>query len=113
MLHSFSFIKPDVSGGIYSVHPLIHFWTRENMSEATRQEHCHIATAILCGSINTAKNAHDDYTFRRKLNPHINAYRKHVVELRLTQIYFDDEYHKYGWVFSESGHWMKAEKLRI
>jgi hypothetical protein len=61
------------------------------MSKARRQDRCHITTAILCGSINTAKNTNDDYTFHRKLVPHINAYRKHAVELnRFTT--------SYGWV---------------
>jgi tetratricopeptide (TPR) repeat protein len=113
MLLSFSLIKPDASGSFYSVHPLVHFWTRENMSKATRQDHCCISTATLCSSINTGRNACDDYTFRRKLIPHINAYLKHVVELSLMQPYFSDKSHKYGWVFLESGHWREAEDLFV
>jgi tetratricopeptide (TPR) repeat protein len=113
ILRSFSFIKPDASGGIYSVHPLVHFWTRENMSKATQQQHCHMATALLCGSINTFKKASEDYLFRQKLIPHVSAYRKHLVDLGLTQSFFDDEFNKYAWVFSEAGYLVEAEKLEV
>jgi tetratricopeptide (TPR) repeat protein len=113
MLLSFSLIKLDASGSIYSVHPLVHFWTRERMSKATRQDHCCMSTAILCGSINMSRNTTDDYTFRRKLIPHINAYRKHVVQLDLMQFYFSDEFYKYGQVFLQRGHWKKAEELFV
>jgi tetratricopeptide (TPR) repeat protein len=113
ILLSFSLIKLDSSGSIYSVHPLVHFWTRERMSKAMRQDHCCISTAILCGSINVSRNTTNDYTFRRKLIPHINSYRKHVVEPDLMQLYFSDEFYKYGQVFLESGHWEKAEELFV
>jgi tetratricopeptide (TPR) repeat protein len=113
MLLSFSLIKLDASGSIYSVHPLVHFWTRERMSKATLQDHCRMSTAILCGSINVSRNTANDYTFRRKLIPHINAYRKHVAELNLIQPYFSDDFYKYGQVFLESGHWKKAEELGV
>jgi hypothetical protein len=72
LLLSFSLIKKLGSGGEYSIHPLVHCWSRDKMSQLEQQRKGRSARALLSQSI-TLQYAREDYTFRRFLIPHIKA----------------------------------------
>jgi hypothetical protein len=112
VLRSFSLVKGDTSGRIYSVHPLVHLWSRDRMTRSGQETHYHIAKMLLYRSV-TWDSASEDYAFRRTLVPHIKAIGQHAVELGMAKTYNDAEYTNFGLVLYESGYWNEAEELNI
>jgi hypothetical protein len=112
VLQSFSLVKGDTSGRIYSVHPLVHLWSRDRMTRLGQETNYHFAKMLLYRSV-TSDFASEDYAFRRTLVPHIRAIGQHAVELGMAKTYNDDEYTNFGLVLSESGYWKEVEELEI
>jgi tetratricopeptide (TPR) repeat protein len=104
ILSSASFIKSNAMGSAYSVHPLVHFWTRENMALSMQQEYCRIATSILCGAVHLEKRTIENTAFRVRLLPHIISYRKHALKAGMQDLSHDDEMRKYRFVYHENGY---------
>ena len=51
VLLSFSLIKREQSSKTFSVHPLVHYWSRERMSKSEQQKMCEIGRTILSCAI--------------------------------------------------------------
>ncbi|SLM39751.1 Patatin/Phospholipase A2-related [Lasallia pustulata] len=77
ILLSLSLIKRDTSGETYSLHPLVHSWSRDRMTNSAVTKWAASANAILAGSVDYGESE-SSYTYRRKLVPHINAYYQFV-----------------------------------
>jgi hypothetical protein len=112
VLQSFSLVKGDTSGRIYSVHPLVHLWSRDWMTHLGKETNYHCAKRLLYRSV-TWDFVSKDYAFRRTLVPHIEVIGQHAVELGMAKTYNDAEYTNFMLVLSESGYWKEAEKLQI
>jgi tetratricopeptide (TPR) repeat protein len=110
VLLSFSLIKRNMTGNVYSMHPLVHFWCQDRMSPEERQCRCISANMLLSLSI-TFQFADEDYVFRRTLIPHINANQ----DPRAGNIipYDDRQYDGFGLALSENGFWKEAENLQV
>ena len=111
-LLSFSLIKRSPCGIVYSVHPLIHSWSRDRLSHSEQCMNFCRGTAILSCSV-TFSYGIQDYIIRQKLIPHIKASYEYAAELEIKKKYNDDIYSKFGLVFRENGDWRNAEKLYI
>ena len=112
VLLSFSLVKRGTAGNVYSVHPLVHSWSRDRMSKPDCQSMCHSASALLSCSI-IFQFTTKDYAFRQTLVPHINANYQHAAEAGVVKVYNNDEYTKFGLVYHESGYWQDAEQLNV
>jgi tetratricopeptide (TPR) repeat protein len=72
LLASFSLIKLDLIHRSMSMHPLVHAWARDRLSEDSRQHYRVAASYSISSAI--SKTFHiSDYRFRRMLVPHIDA----------------------------------------
>ena len=97
---------------IYSMHPLVHSWSRDSMSHEQQQAGSFFAHGLLSSSI-TFVFASEDYAFRQTLVPHIKAVNRHDALLGTPMAYNDEQYTNYTLVFYEAGYWKEAEQLQI
>ena len=94
VLLSFSLIRRDQSSKMLSVHPLIHCWSREQMSKTEQQRMYEIGGTILsCAT--TQRLTSYDYGLRRLIFSHIKAIELHGSQMGLTKKYFDDKWENF------------------
>jgi tetratricopeptide (TPR) repeat protein len=105
-LLSFSLIRLDDSGEYYSMHPLVHFWAQDRLSDPDRQGYIRAAKAVISQSV-PWKFEEQDYAFRRKLLPHVKACKEHDVSNGTA------EAASYALVLYEAGQWKEAEELEV
>jgi tetratricopeptide (TPR) repeat protein len=111
MLTSYSLINKSGSG-VYSMHPLVHFWSRDRMLQSEQQARCMSARTLLTQSI-TFQFASQDYAFRHTLLSHIKANEKYGDEFGTFQTDDDVQMSRFALVFYENGYWDEAEKLKV
>ncbi|KAF8909791.1 P-loop containing nucleoside triphosphate hydrolase protein [Gymnopilus junonius] len=73
VLLSFSLIKQDRSGTVYSAHPLVHSWSQDRMPPTKQQLSCKRANFLLSSSFPSSSSTGKDYQFLGQLVPHITA----------------------------------------
>ena len=72
LLASFSLIKIDATGRYMSMHPLVHIWTRDCLSEDLQRHYWAAASYTLASGISWTYKL-SDYNFRRALVTHIDS----------------------------------------
>src|SRR3984885_9909328 len=93
ILTSYSLINKSGSGvGVYSMHPLVHCWSRDRMLQPEQQTRWMSAKTLLAQSI-TVQFAIQDYAFRHTLLSHIKANEKYGGECGASQT--DDDVQMY------------------
>ena len=114
VLQSFSLIKRDQSLKMFSVHPLIHCWSRNQIPKIDQQRIYEIGTIILSCAISRRLTSYD-YRLRQLIFPHIKRNELHGREMGLTtgKQYYDDECNNFRFVMEEIGDWNSAEQLSI
>ena len=112
VLLSFSLVKKAAINGVYSMHPLVHCWSRDRMSHEQQQSSSSVALFLLSSSI-TFNFTSDDYKFRQTLIPHIKAIKVYTAGVDNQMPYNDQQYTNFGLVFSEAGNWKEAEELQV
>ena len=110
VLLSFSLIKRDKSLKMLSVHPLIHSWSREQMSKTEQQRMYEIGTIILSCAISRRLTSYD-YGLRQLIFSHIKANESHGSDMGITKKYYDDKCNNFRFVMEEVGDWNNAEQL--
>src|SRR6202035_1356135 len=111
ILISYSLINKSGSG-VYSMHPLVHCWSRDRMIQPEQQTRCMSAKRLLVQSI-SFEFASQDYAFRRTLLSHIKANEKFGDEFETSQINDDVQMSRFALVFNENGYWNEAERLEV
>lgn len=112
VLNTFSLIRASTDGRTYSVHPLVHSWSRDRLPEGERQIQWRSAGTLLSDAITLSKLDEDD-SFRRSLVPHAQAYYQHAYEMKISEMYNEMEFVKLGLVYAESGHWAAAGEMQL
>ena len=112
VLLSFSLIKRDQSSEVLSVHPLVHCWSREQISKSEQQRMYEMGSIILCCAISQRLSGYD-YGLRQSIFPHIKANELHGSQMGLTKKYYDDKWNNFIFVFMELGDWKHAEQLEV
>ena len=112
VLLSFSLMNRDKSSEMLSVHPLVHCWSREQMSKSEQQRMYEMGSIILCCAI-TQRLSSYDYRLRQLIFPHIKSSESHGSQLGLTKKYYDDKWNNFISVMREIGDWKHAEQLEI
>ena len=110
VLLSFSLIKSH--NQLYSMHLLVHAWSRSRLPKAEIADLYHRTRAVLSCSIVLDYNI-DNYTFCRLLVRHIRSNSLHAMELKLQGTFYDDEYERFSLVFDHVGDWDEREKLLV
>ena len=112
VLLSFSLMKKNQSSEMLSVHPLVHCWSREQMSKSEQQRMYEMGSKILCCAISQRLSSYD-YRLRRLIYPHIKANESHGSQMSLNKKYYDDKWNNFIFVMKEIGDWKLAEQLGI
>ena len=112
VLLSFSLMRRGQSSQIFSIHPLVHSWSREKMSEYEQQRLCQIGSIILSCAI-PWRFSSKDYALRKIIYPHIMENELHADQIGLIQQYYDDKCSNFALVMSESGDWKNAQQLLV
>ena len=112
VLLSFSLIKRDETSNMLSVHPLVHCWSREQISKSEQQRMYEMGSIILCCAISRGVSSYD-YGLRQLIFPHIKANESHGSQMGLTKKYYDDKWNNFIYVMRENGDWKHAEQLGI
>ena len=111
-LLSFSLIKKGEIGGNFSMHPLVHSWSRDRMSYEEQQTNSSYALTLLSSSI-TFDFTSVDYAFRQSLIPHIKATEKYMTGIGIDLDYDVNQCRNFGLAFYEAGQWKEAERLLL
>ena len=113
VLMSFSLIKQGPSNDAYSMHPLVHAWSRDRMTLSEKQIYSSMACATLSCSLNNDRS--QPYGFRRVLVTHVRANLQQgtIEEDQTTANYLDNAYTKFGWLLQEQGYSSEAKKLQL
>jgi uncharacterized protein (DUF2164 family) len=112
VLLSFSLMKREQSFKTFSVHPLVHYWSRERMSKSEQQKMCEMGSTILSCAILWRFDT-QNYKLRRIIFPHIKANKLHEKQIGLIKQYFDDEWSNFALVLQENGDFNNAEQLEV
>lgn len=110
VLNSFSLVKRNTSAGSYSVHPLVHLWSRDRLPDEHRQFRCCSASELLAHSI-TWDFLTTDYAFRRDLTPHIESCTLRRAEESQSESVTSEELNNFGLAYGENGFYDKALRL--
>jgi tetratricopeptide (TPR) repeat protein len=111
VLLAFSLIQMSKVGHVYSVHPLVHSWSRDRIKKADNDLMAGYATKLLSQSVSFQFQS-QDYAFHRILVPHIKANHQYAIDTGIKKAYNDVEGTNFGWVYYEAGYWKEAEELQ-
>jgi tetratricopeptide (TPR) repeat protein len=110
LLASFSLVRRDSDASL-SLHPLVHDWCQDTLSEAERQIRCQRAASLLAQSIRWGFET-EDFTFRRSLASHVHAcLRDGNFTGRDTDDHASDEWASIALVLRENGSTREAVRL--
>ena len=112
VLLSFSLIKRAHSFEFFSVHPLVHSWSRGKISEHEQQRIWEMASIILSCAIPQEFKS-QDYALRRLIFPHIKANGLYGHQMGYINQYYDDKFINFALVMEENGDWKNAEQLQV
>ena len=112
VLLSFSLVKREQSLKAYSLHPLVHYWSRERMSKSDQQKMCQMGSRVLSCAIFWRFEI-EDYKLRRLVFPHIKANKLYERQIGLIKQYYDDEWINFALVLQENGDFNSAEQLEV
>ena len=109
-LLSFSLIdRPDPQRRLH-MHPLVHLWAFDRMTEDEKKRSGKEAGRILAQSISYETRS-EDYAYRRDLLPHITTFQRQTIPSSLPKN--ANRFQNFAQVFYEAGWWKEAEKLRV
>ena len=112
VLLSFSLMKRDQSSEMLSIHPLVHCWSREQISKSEQERMYEMGSIILGCAISHELSSYS-YGLRRLIFQHILASESYGSQIGLTKNYYDDKWNRFRYVMSENGSWEHAEQLGI
>lgn len=114
VLYEYSIIDHDSGYGICSLHPVVHAWARERLTEAekTRWLSCTAAIIANCISINLEASGQ---AFRRRLLSHIDFCQRALDSQMLSFPSTEEQaaqLYKFASVYAENGLWKRACSLQ-
>jgi tetratricopeptide (TPR) repeat protein len=109
-----SIIEYEPTQGLCTMHPVVHNWARDRLSDAEQMLWLHWTTAILsqCISPNLEASGRE---FRTLLLPHINSclhLQKSQTSREPVTLRHATELETFAWVYAEQGQWRKARQLQ-
>ena len=112
VLLSFSLMKQELSHKTFSVHPLVHYWSRERMSKSEQHKMCEMGSTILSCAISWRFETQNN-NLQRLIFLHINANKSYEKQIGLIKQYHDDEWNNFAQVLKENGDLKNAEQLNV
>lgn len=103
-LRAFSLVQTGTGKATYSVHPLVHQWSRERLSSSELNTATLRVQAILAQAAGTDVKPGDMH-FARMLLPHITSFHGAAAELDLEVPFFDDSTEAFSHIFAKNGFW--------
>ncbi|KAG8532764.1 uncharacterized protein KY384_002642 [Bacidia gigantensis] len=115
LLESHSLVYLDAGGKSYTMHPMVHLWSRERFDSEEQQLWSDIAVNVLSESLAIVANK-SSREYRRGLIPHIDACLSQQHRAATFVKYQDTQTlakaMKFSDVYAENGEWHKAEGLQ-
>lgn len=112
LLASFSLIKIDEAGHCISMHPLVHVWARDRLSEELQSRYWATSSFTLAATLSPELPS-TDYRFRRSLLPHIKSCISLFKVTTLLQVHLGINFGViFALVFVESGLLKEAMELQ-
>ena len=115
LLVDHSLIYKDLGKETYSMHPMVHVWSRERLSKDQQQIWSKRAMNTIAASFSITANA-SNREYRRSMIPHIDACLQHQERLKNVPLREDHDTLavslKLSTIYSENGEWQKAEALQ-
>ena len=108
VLLSFSLIKR--SGDVYSIHPLMHAWSRDRIPKDNASAAYHLTAALLSCAIEPDRYL-DNYTFCMQIIPHLRASHAHALKSQIKIMSFYDECQRFAFAFDRAGNWTESQQL--
>lgn len=109
MLLSFSLVRGNLK--LYTMHPLVHAWTRIRLNDSEQASYCSKTRALLACSIECTGST-DNLKWCGKLVKHVKACHVHISHLKLDEMNYDDEMKGMAFMFENVGEWNKAEEIQ-
>ncbi|KAF8621797.1 hypothetical protein AX15_007476, partial [Amanita polypyramis BW_CC] len=110
VLVSFSLIKN--TNKLYSIHPLVHAWSRHRIPKPYIHTIHTVTRAMLACSIDPDYED-DNHAFCTLLVPHIKESNTHITQLKLKKMNYIDECVRFAFVFDRVADWNETEKLEM
>lgn len=107
ILRHFSLVKQDSVSNSYTIHPLVHAWSRDRMEHLEQEQHSLLSRAILLSAIPSTDTA-ESYAHRRDLTPHVQASHALMTECNIYQLGMGGDVLLFGSVLHENGRWDEA-----
>ena len=110
-----SLIYGDLGKDTYSMHPMVHLWSRERLGSEQQRVWSDFAVETIASSVMSKANA-TTRNYRRSLIPHLDA----CLQQQHPQATFHNKQNehtlaiagKFGTIYAENGEWRKAESLQ-
>ncbi|KAI9773955.1 MAG: hypothetical protein M1839_001967 [Geoglossum umbratile] len=116
LLASFSLIKIDETGHRMSIHPLVHTWARDRLSEKLQRHYWTMASSTLAAAISGERQL-SDYRFRHSMIPHIDSCiylcKDGPFLSRYPEMDQVDIAASFAFAFAENGRLQSAMELRV
>ena len=110
VLLSFSLIKRNSS--LYSIHPLMHAWSKDRIPKDDVSAAYQITAALLSCAIEPDRYV-DNYAFWMQIIPHLRASHAHALKLQIKIMSFHDECQRFAFAFDRAGNWTESQQLYI
>ncbi|KAG8748554.1 hypothetical protein FRC10_003688 [Ceratobasidium sp. 414] len=112
-LQAYSLVAFDTANKSYSIHPLVHQWTRTQVQDSRTAQSC---AALLLASCVTQNHKSEDYAFRRMLLNHIDALpeeekSKPQLAGRIKIVYYEAGHYEKAGLLAEQELQAKARQL--
>ncbi|KIW02607.1 uncharacterized protein PV09_06055 [Verruconis gallopava] len=115
VLSSYSLVDHELKTRAFMLHPVIHAWARERLSDKDQRKWFDCAMSVLASSISSKLEA-SGRRFRQLLIPHMDACLKTLKQQRPQfpeTIERAADVEKFAWVYAENGMWEKARDLQV
>ncbi|CAN9421266.1 unnamed protein product [Alternaria alternata] len=112
VLGSLSLVRSDTSGGPYSMHPLIHNWSRNRITPADQHTTIGFGAMLLASSISST-GASQDSRYHSKISAHVDAIYAHLRQLPAQKMQDHEIYRKFAEVYRENGMFTEQEDLAM
>jgi len=97
--------------GVYSLHPLMHCWSRDHMSHEEQKTSLHWLQQFII--IYYIPLYCQRFGISSSTDPHLKALNQYTIEVGFLLPYQDKQYTCFSLAYHEAGYWKEAEELQV
>ncbi|KAJ6437374.1 hypothetical protein O9K51_09930 [Purpureocillium lavendulum] len=108
-LQGASLIQSDAVEGTWSIHPLIHVWSRDRLADENQRQRARLAARAILVQATANGSRTNAGDFVRQMIPHMTAFGQALKDLDLKDNYADDYASTFWRALSSNGYFAQAE----